>query len=271
MWFYLRTFFYLYLVIFNPASSTNSQQSFVISDNIDQVTDYTIDDSIQHRLDTNLFQATSFLNPGYGILFEHVGQLHQSVYRHYLVVGLKLPTLHNIPNEPEKWHQACESTKPQYPSRWLPNTFQKVFHEDYCAKGRFQRLYTEIAEILHSDVPAMLPNQVVPYATMDFFNKTPQSLPWNHYHPEYTENEHNRSPRSVTEMDETNQLLSKIPPLELDRARDYLAKYGEPIPLDADTIYAEDPPRNVTVRSKWFLGTLVHAVSKLFRCGNVFW
>ena len=38
--------------------------------------------------------------------------------------------------------------------------------EDFCAKKRFQQLYTDITKMLHSDIPALLPNQVIPYADL---------------------------------------------------------------------------------------------------------
>ena len=42
-------------------------------------------------------------------------------------------------------------------------------------------LYTELTQLLHSTLPALLPNQVLPYADYHFFNKTPEELPTNSY------------------------------------------------------------------------------------------
>ena len=52
------------------------------------------------------------------------------------------------------------------PHEFTKWTLDPVFFEDICAVDRFKRLYTEITEILHSDIPALLPNQEVPYADL---------------------------------------------------------------------------------------------------------
>ena len=115
MWFYTSYFFYLYLIIFDgiPFSTTTLARNSVtpvnqsvnpqdIWNELRQVTEHSINTVTKDKAPKNLFQPTSFLNPGYGVLFEHIGQLHQSVYKHYLIVALKIPTLHNMPHEPEQ-------------------------------------------------------------------------------------------------------------------------------------------------------------------------
>ena len=214
----------------------------------------------------HLFQPTSFLNPGYGVLFEHIGQLHQSVYKHYLIVALKIPTLHHMPHEPEQWYKGCAEGLSLI-TKSYEGTFQNVFLDDFCARDRFEKLYIDITKTLHSDIPELLPNQEVPYADWQFFNTTPAPLPKNIYHPEHLEKESNRYRRDVSDPDPTPDPL---PLLEVQRALDYVSKYGEPIPLEADTIYAEQH-NNVTLkRHKRFLGGLIRGITSIFKGGNIF-
>ena len=124
---------------------------------------------------------TSFLNTRYGVLFQHIGQLHQSVYKHYLVVALKIPHIHNMPQAPEEWYKGCGEGLPLLKKYYEDQTFQTIFNEDYCAKDRIRTLYIELTQLLHSTIPALLPNQLLPYADYHFFNKTPEELPTNSY------------------------------------------------------------------------------------------
>ena len=211
----------------------------------------------------NLFQPTSFLNPGYGVLFEHIGQLHQSVYKHYLIIALKIPTLHHMPHEPEQWYKGCEESKQTSIHSYENLIFKSVFNEDYCAIDRFKHLYTDITRILHSDIPALLPNQEVPYADFQFFSSTFQSMPKNIYHPENPNKTHNRLKRDISDT-------GPIPLLEIQRALDYLSKYGDPITLDADTIFAELQSNATHNRQKRFLGSLIRGITRLFKGGNIF-
>ena len=215
----------------------------------------------------HLFQPTSFLNPGYGVLFEHIGQLHQSVYKHYLIVALKIPTLHHMPHDPEQWHRGCKAAVEGLITPHDRELLQDVFNEDYCSTDRFKQLYTDIAKTLHSDIPALLPNQEVPYADWQFFNTTPVPLSKNIYHPEHPDKVNNRPTRDVSD---SAPLPDPLPLLEVQRALDYVSKYGEPIPLEADTIYAEQH-NNVTLkRHKRFLGGLIRGITSIFKGGNIF-
>ena len=186
-----------------------------------EVTEGSINVDTKDNTPKNLFQPTSFLNPGYGVLFEHIGQLHQSVYKHYLIIALKIPTLHHMPHEPEQWYKGCEEGKQTLIRSYENLIFKSVFNEDYFAIDRFKHLYTDITRILHSDIPALLPNQEVPYADFQFFNSTFQSMPKNIYHPENPNKTHNRLKRDISDN-------GPIPLLEIQRALDYLSKYGVP-------------------------------------------
>ena len=289
MWFYTCYFFHIYLLIFDgiPCATTTlalphqsrdagSKGSHLhtpkptisvdprdIWDEVREVTEGSINVDTKDNTPKNLFQPTSFLNPGYGVLFEHIGQLHQSVYKHYLIIALKIPTLHHMPHEPEQWYKGCEEGKQTLIRSYENLIFKSVFNEDYCAIDRFKHLYTDITRILHSDIPALLPNQEVPYADFQFFNSTFQSMPKNIYHPENPNKTHNRLKRDISDN-------GPIPLLEIQRALDYLSKYGDPITLDADTIFAELQNNVTHNRQKRFLGSLIRGITRLFKGGNIF-
>ena len=277
MWFYTCYFLHVYLLLFdgipfatttlaseNPykPKSTVSVDPQDIWRELKEVTEGSISMDTKDRTPKHLFQPTSFLNPGYGVLFEHIGQLHQSVYKHYLIVALKIPTLHHMPHEPEQWYKGCEDGIPMLFPKY-EKLFHKVFREDRCAKDRFKQLYTDITKILHSDIPALLPNQEVPYADLNFFNSTPLPMAKNIYHPEHPNSTHHREKRHLHDS-------NVLPLLEVQRALDYFSKYGEPIPLEADTIYAEKHNNATAQRQKRFLGALVRGISTIFKGGNIF-
>ena len=271
MWFYLRHFTILYFCIYggqagsssskpSPTSHTYPQPRDLWTE-IREVTHDYIDASSRDKTPDSLFHPTSFLNPGYGVLFQHIGRLHQSVYKHYLVVALKIPHIHNMPQGPEEWYKGCEEGLPLLKKYYEDQTFQTIFNEDYCAKDRIQTLYIELTQLLHSTLPALLPNQVLPYADYHFFNKTPEELPTNSY----------GSTASKRVQRSTLEPVDKIPLVEIQRALDYVSKYGEPLPLDEDTIYADQlssPP--TPKRQKRFLGAIVKGLGKIFKGANIF-
>ena len=281
MWFYTCYFLHIYLLIFDgipfatttlalgSPSAPKTSRSVNTKDiwkELQEVTEGSIPLETKDKAPRHLFQPTSFLNPGYGVLFEHIGQLHQSVYKHYLIVALKIPTLHHMPHEPEQWYKGCTEGLSLI-TKSYEGTFQNVFLDDFCARDRFEKLYIDITKTLHSDIPALLPNQEVPYADWQFFNTTPAPLPKNIYHPEHLDKESNRPRRDVSDPD---PIPDPLPLLEVQRALDYVSKYGEPIPLEADTIYAEQH-NNVTLkRHKRFLGGLIRGITSIFKGGNIF-
>ena len=171
-----------------------------------------------------------------------------------------------MPHEPEQWYKGCIEGLSLI-TKSYEGTFQNVFLDDFCARDRFEKLYLDITKTLHSDIPALLPNQEVPYADWQFFNTTPAPLPKNIYHPEHLDKESNRPRRDVLDPD---PIPDPLPLLEVQRALDYVSKYGEPIPLEADTIYAEQH-NNVTLkRHKRFLGGLIRGITSIFKGGNIF-
>ena len=250
MWFYLKHFTIFYFCIYGGQLGSSSSRPSPTSHTfahprdlwteIREVTHDYIDASSRDKTPDSLFHPTSFLNPGYGVLFQHIGRLHQSVYKHYLVVALKIPHIHNMPQGPEEWYKGCEEGLPLLKKYYEDQTFQTIFNEDYCAKDRIRTLYIELTQLLHSTLPALLPNQVLPYADYHFFNKTPEELPTN----SYGSNTSKRVQRSALEP------LDKIPLVEIQRALDYVSKYGEPLPLDEDTLYATSYPHQQLPRDR---------------------
>ena len=293
MWFYTCYFIHIYLLLFDgipfattrlanphalrvvrstePRHTTPSPKVSVTPQDIwkelKEVTEGSIHMERKDRTPQNLFQPTSFLNPGYGVLFEHIGKLHQSVYKHYLIIAMKIPTLHHMPHEPEQWYKGCLDSRKYITPQYEEELLKDIYTEDYCAADRFKELYNDITKLVHSSIPALLPNQAVPYAGFNFFNVTPSSMPNNIYHSQHPQHKYSRSKRKIDENSQTPLL----PLQEVQRALDYFSKYGDPIPLDEDTLYAPIPS-NTTVpkRQKRFLGALIRGISSIFRGGNIF-
>ena len=166
MWFYTCYFFYIYLLIFggipcatttlalppqsqdagskgshlNTPKPTISVDPRDIWDEVREVTEGSINVDTKDNTPKNLFQPTSFLNPGNSVLFEHIGQLYQSVYKHYLIIALKIPTLHHMPHEPEQWYKGREEGQQTLIRSYENLIFKSVFNEDYCAIDRFETL-----------------------------------------------------------------------------------------------------------------------------------
>ena len=232
-----------------------------------EVTEGSINMDHKDRTPQNLFQPTSFLNPGYGVLFEHIGKLHQSVYKHYLIIAMKIPTLHHMPHEPEQWYKGCLDSRKYITPQYEEELLKDVYTEDYCAADRFKELYNDITKLVHSSIPALLLNQAVPYAGFNFFNVTPSSMPTNIYDSQHPQHKLSRPKRNIDE----NFKTPLLPLQEVQRALDYFSKYGDPIPMDEDTLYAPIP-RNVTSpkRQKRFLGALIRGITSIFRGGNIF-
>ena len=135
--------------------------TIVNEDTIDMEYDYDV-----YR--KHLFQPTSYLNAGYGVLYEHIGTVHQSIHTHYLIVGMKIPTHGDMP----------DGTKPCVFNK---NTFHLHAWRDGAKKqchffnslahqvGKQAKHWsTRIFQMLHSDIPTMLPNQEIPFLSKEF-------------------------------------------------------------------------------------------------------
>ena len=89
MWFYSTYFLYCYLLLFvgipcattalahpSPKDTPKTHISVNPKDlwnELKEVTEGSIDTATRDKAPKHLFQPTSFLNPGYGVLFEHIG------------------------------------------------------------------------------------------------------------------------------------------------------------------------------------------------------
>ena len=198
----------------------NMSQLFM-NDTIDKQ----FDDNVCRK---NLFQATSYLNAGYGTLYEHIGTVYQSVHTHYLIVGMKIPTYKDIPEPPQNGTKTCTFDKTFNFITWKNlakgqrNFFNGLF---YQLEQEGSHLYTKVFQMLHSDIPTLLPNQEI-----KFLSETEYPL---NEEDEDTETDINNmhSKRS------TDDILT-MP--EKHRLESYWSKYHKQLPSDFDTLYSED-------------------------------
>ena len=114
----------------------------------------------------NLFQPTSYLNAGYGTLYEHIGIVYQSVHIHYLIVRMKIPTHKDIPEPPQNGTISCSFARTFKLTTWRNiakehcHFFNKLFNQ---IEQDGSHLYTKVFQVLHSDIPALLPNQGIKF------------------------------------------------------------------------------------------------------------
>ena len=107
----------------------------------------------------NLFQPTSYLNAGYGTLYEQIGT-------HYLIVGMRIPTHMYIPEPPQNGTKSCSFEK-----TFNFVTWRNIAKEQCCffnclfnqIEQDSSHLYTKVFQVLHSDIPALLPNQGIKF------------------------------------------------------------------------------------------------------------
>ena len=104
-------------------------------------------------------------------------------------------------------------------------------------------LYTKIFQVLHSDIPALLPNQEIKFLS---------------------ESEH-----PLREVEQTDDVLNRtcskrstddiLTMAEIHRLESYWIKYGEQLPSDFDTLYATDKcdSCNQRHREKRFISALL--------------
>ena len=148
----------------------------------------------------------SYLKAGYGTLYEHIGTVYQSVHTHYLIVGMKIPTYKDIPEPPQNGTKTCTFDRTFNFITWRNlakgqcNFFNGLFHQ---LEQEGSHLYTKVFQVLHSDIPALLPNQEI-----KFLSETEHPL----NEEEDTDSDVNktRSKRS------TDDILTVIPPTTLN-------------------------------------------------------
>ena len=140
--------------------------SFVF-DHVTIVNEDTIDKEFDNNIyQKNLFQPTSYLNAGYGTLYEHIGTVYQNVHTHHLIVGMKIPTHKDIPVPPQNTTRTCFFERNFKLTEWRSRAYRQChFFNGLFNQTSLERshLYTKIFQIIHSDIPALLPNQEIKF------------------------------------------------------------------------------------------------------------
>ena len=148
-----------YLLLFPHYSFAFDHVTIVNEDTIDKE----FDNNIYQK---NLFQPTSYLNAGYGTLYEHIGTVYQNVHMHYLIVGMKIPTHKDIPVPPQNATRTCFFENNFKLTEWRSRAYRQcrffngLFNQTLLEGSH---LYTKIFQIIHSDIPALLPNQEIKF------------------------------------------------------------------------------------------------------------
>ena len=269
-------------VLIIPSSSTVPPDTLPWQD-IKEIDDGIIDSEKFHHLYVNtVFQPTSFLSPGYGVLFEHIGNLYPTVHRQYIVLGLRLPTYRDIPDWNASFYDKCN----QYATS-KGNPIHKIM-EDACRLDDFHHLHHLAISLIHSDLPAILPNQQVsmlreselPLSSFDLgmdhsyhITQAAPAAPVSHSSSFDFSNQQDSNflpPRSKRDINTWPE------PLDFSRARDYYMKYHKPLPTDEDTLYTYNvinrssfPTNSTKFRNKRFLGAIFRGIRSLFKGGNV--
>ena len=155
----IRIYILCYLLLYPHYSFAFDHVTIVNED----TTDKEFDNNIYQK---NLFQPTSYLNAGYGTLYEHIGTVYQNVHTHYLIVSMKIPTHKDIPVPPQNAIRVCSFEKNFKLAEWR----SRAYRQCHFFNGLFNQtllegshLYTKIFQVLHSDIPALLPNQEIKF------------------------------------------------------------------------------------------------------------
>ena len=212
-----KIFILCYLLLYPHCSIAFDHVTIVNEDTIDKE----FDNNIYQK---NLFQPTSYLNAGYGTLYEHIGTVYQNVHTHYLIVGMKIPTHKDIPVPPQNATRTCFFEYNFKLTEWR----SRAYRQCHFFNGLFNQtllegshIYMKIFQILHLDIPALLPNQEIKFLS---------------------EMEH-----PLKEVEHTDTVLNKthskrsadnfLTLAEIHRLQTYWNKYGEQLPSDFDTMY----------------------------------
>ena len=154
-----KIFILCYLLFYPHYSIAFDHVTIVNEDPIDKE----FDNNIYQK---NLFQPTSYLNAGYGTLYEHIGTVYQNVHTHYLIVGIKIPIHKDIPVPQQNATRTCFFEYNFKLTEWRSRAyrqchfFNRLFNQTLLEGSD---LYTKIFQILHLDIPALLPNQEIKF------------------------------------------------------------------------------------------------------------
>ena len=250
----IKIFIFCYLLFYPHYAYAFEHVTIVNEDTIDKE----FDDNVYRK---NLFQPTSYLNAGYGTLYEHIGTVYQSVHTHYLIVGMKIPTYKDIPEPPQNGTKTCTFDKTFNFIIWKNlakgqcNFFNGLFHQ---LEQEGSHLYTKVFQVLHSDVPALLPNQEI-----KFLSETE--------HPLNEEDEDTDSDVNKTHSKRSTDDILTMP--EKHRLESYWSKYHKQLPSDFDTLYSEDNTCDTCDqkhREKRFISALIKGLCGVTRGASIF-
>ena len=115
---YIRNFILCYILLY---------PHYVIAfDNVTIVNEDIINKEFDNNVyQKNLFQPTSYLNTGYGTLYEHIGTVYQSVHTKHRIVGMKIPTHKDIPKPPENATRICSMSSNFKLTSWRSNAHKQ--------------------------------------------------------------------------------------------------------------------------------------------------
>ena len=247
-----KLFILCYLLLYPHYSFAFDHVTIVNEDSIDKE----FDNNIYQK---NLFQPTSYLNAGYGTLYEHIGTVYQNVHTHYLIVGMKIPTHKDIPVSPQNATRKCFMEDNFRLTEWRSRAYRQcrffngLFNQTLL-EGSY--LYTKIFQILHSDIPALLPNQEIRFLSE-------MEHPLQEVEHDHKTQNGTRSKRSIDDY---------LTSAEKHRLQTYWSKYGEQLPSDFDTMYASTdcPSCRHKHRDKRFISALLKGLNGVTRGASIF-
>ena len=247
-----KLFILCYLLLYPHYSIAFDHVTIVNEDSIDKE----FDNNIYQK---NLFQPTSYLNAGYGTLYEHIGTVYQNVHTHYLIVGMKIPTHKDIPVSPQNATRKCFMEDNFRLTEWRSRAYRQcrffngLFNQTLL-EGSY--LYTKIFQILHSDIPALLPNQEIRFLSE-------MEHPLQEVEHDHKTQNGTRSKRSIDDY---------LTSAEKHRLQTYWSKYGEQLPSDFDTMYASTdcPSCRHKHRDKRFISALLKGLNGVTRGASIF-
>ena len=247
-----KIFILCYLLLYPHYSLAFDHVTIVNEDTIDKE----FDNNIYQK---NLFQPTSYLNAGYGTLYEHIGTVYQNVHMHYLIVGMKIPTHKDIPVPPQNATRTCFFEDNFKLTEWR----SRAYRQCHFFNGLFNQtslegshLYTKIFQILHLDIPALLPNQEIKFLSE-------MEHPLKEVEHKDTVLNTTRSKRSADDF---------LTLAEIHRLQTYWNKYGEQLPSDFDTMYASSNCASCQQkhRDKRFINALLKGLNGVTQGASIF-
>ena len=195
------------------------------------------------------------MNAGYGVLYEHIGTVYQSVHTHFLIVGIKIPTHKDIPQMPINATKQChiDHIMSQLPIWKVEVKNQCKFLNGLSTLVNKQATYwyNRVFHIIHSDIAALIPNQEIKFLT---------DANLKHEEESKEESSKQRKKRSI------HLSLSMV---EQHHQETYRLKYLKMLPSDYDSLYGPftNEPHD---RSKRFLSSLIKGLGVASRGANIF-